>query len=140
MGGQIPEGSEGVAVASVTFATISIICSLAIIWLTFVHNERLSCRCFAGVPLPVARSIINISLSDVALLAYFALMSTVGSMIQQIHVIAFYRDVVTEQFEDKLKNPTNPDSRLANGSVGMDLVLYYIRQSVLIYQASVLLI
>ncbi|KAM0816801.1 putative Glycoside hydrolase [Seiridium cardinale] len=106
MGEQLPEGSEGGAAASVLFSCVSIICSSLVIWLTFVHNERLS---------------------YVALLAYFTLLSTVTSLIQQIHVIAFYRDVEIQQYEARVNGPLNPDARLANGSTGMDLILYYIQ-------------
>ncbi|KAK6082292.1 glycoside hydrolase [Seiridium cupressi] len=46
-----------------------------------------------------------------------------------IHVIAFYRDVEIQQYEARVNDPLNPDARLANGSTGMDLILYYIRKS-----------
>lgn len=106
MGAQLPQGAEGVAAVSVTFACISIVCSSMVIWLTFVHNE---------------------TRSYVALLAYFTLLSTTASIIQQIHVIAFYRDVEIQQYEARVKNPFSPDARVANGSTGMDLILYYIQ-------------
>lgn len=103
---QLPEGSEGVAAASVIFACISVLCSSMVIWLTAVHNE---------------------SRSYVALLAYFTLISTTASLIQQIHVIAFYRDIEVQQYEARVKDPFSPDARVANGSTGMDLILYYIQ-------------
>ena len=53
------------------------------------------------------------------------------SIIQQVRVIGWYRDVVTEQFEGRLTNPNNPDNAITNGSGGMDLVLSYIRRSLL---------
>ena len=65
--------------------------------------------------------------ADIACVAYFALLSTVASLIQQINVVTFYRDVTFTQFEEKLANPHSPDQSIANGSVGMDLVLFYIR-------------
>ncbi|KAI1859333.1 hypothetical protein JX265_010336 [Neoarthrinium moseri] len=106
MVGQLPEGSDGLAAATLTFAAASLICSSLVIWLTWCHNERLS---------------------YVALLAYFTLTSTLCSLIQQIHDIAHFRDVILEQHEARLKNPLSPDGRVANGSTGMDLILYYMQ-------------
>jgi hypothetical protein len=68
--------------------------------------------------------------TDVAILSYLCLLSTLCSLIQQIHVIVWWRDVQIAQHEFKVNDPHNPDLLLANGSVGMDLVLYYIREPV----------
>lgn len=130
MGSQLPEGSEGVAAASVIFACISVLCSSMVIWLTAVHNESRSCK----LPWPpqgfvIASRLTLMCLPDVALLAYFTLISTTASLIQQIHVIAFYRDIEVQQYEARVKDPFSPDARVANGSTGMDLILYYIRMS-----------
>lgn len=66
--------------------------------------------------------------ADIACIAYFTLLSTLASLIQQVHLVAFYRDVTFTQFEQKSANPDSPDHNISNGSVGMDLVLYYIRE------------
>ncbi|KAK8078916.1 hypothetical protein PG994_002723 [Apiospora phragmitis] len=64
---------------------------------------------------------------NISCVAICTLVSTTMSIIQQIHVIGWYRDVVIEQAEAKLVNPGSPDHAIANGSTGMDLVLFYIQ-------------
>jgi hypothetical protein len=66
----------------------------------------------------------------VAFISYFIILSIIGSIIQQIHDYVFWQDIISEQFASKMKNPTNPELAIANGSTGMDLALYYIRTSV----------
>ncbi|KAK6836454.1 kinase- mitochondrial [Apiospora arundinis] len=106
MTGQLPHGAEGPAALSIIFALASLTCSITLIWLAWSHNARLS---------------------YIACVAFCTLISTTTSIIQQIHVIGWYRDVVTDQFEAKLANPDSPDNAIANGSTGMDLVLFYIQ-------------
>ncbi|KAI3325413.1 hypothetical protein HD806DRAFT_447489 [Xylariaceae sp. AK1471] len=106
MSGQLPDGAEGAVALSMIFAYISWACSTLMIWLTWTHNERLS---------------------YVACLAYFTLLSTTASIIQQIHDIAWWRDIAIEQYRRKVSNPDSGDISIANGSVGLDLILYYIQ-------------
>ncbi|KAI0594211.1 hypothetical protein F4775DRAFT_455580 [Biscogniauxia sp. FL1348] len=103
---QLPRGAEGAAAVTLTFASISWICSAVMIWLTWTHNQRFS---------------------YVALVAYITIISTIASIIQQIHDVVLWRDVMTEQFQHRLAEPDNADLQIANGSVGMDLVLFYIQ-------------
>lgn len=129
MVGQLPEGSEGALGGSLFLAALSLIGSSLLIWLTWCHNERLSCKNpppSHHTP-PAVPSGVDCELIDVALLAYFAFLSTICSLIQQGHTVARYRDIQVEEYEHRLQNPHSPESRIANGSVGMDLVLYYIR-------------
>jgi hypothetical protein len=62
------------------------------------------------------------------LLAGGTLVSTVGSISQQIHDIVRYEDVIREQFAHRAGASNNPEVAIANASVGVDLVLYYIRR------------
>ncbi|KAI5920560.1 hypothetical protein F4810DRAFT_411921 [Camillea tinctor] len=103
---QLPRGAEGAAAVTLTFAGVSWICSAVMVWLTWTHNQRLS---------------------YVALVAYITIISTIASIIQQIHDIVLWRDVMTEQFQHRVADPDNADLQIANGSVGMDLVLFYIQ-------------
>jgi hypothetical protein len=64
---------------------------------------------------------------DVAFLAFFTTLSTLCSIIQQIHDMVFWIDIRNEQFANMKANPGSPVLVLANGSVGMDLALFYIR-------------
>lgn len=59
--------------------------------------------------------------------------STTFSIVQQIRDITFYVDIVTEGFERKLRLPADdPELAIANGSFGVDLVLYYLRATSLV--------
>ena len=50
------------------------------------------------------------------------------SIIQQCRDITWYVDIQTESFEHKLSLPAyDPELAIANGSFGVDLVLFYLR-------------
>lgn len=69
-------------------------------------------------------------LPDLSLLAVSSISSTTFSIVQQIRDITFYVDIVTEGFERKLRLPADdPELAIANGSFGVDLVLYYLRMT-----------
>ncbi|KAH8649080.1 hypothetical protein BX600DRAFT_109995 [Xylariales sp. PMI_506] len=106
MVGQLPAGVDGVAALSLLVAIVSIFCSSLFIWLTWVHRERFS---------------------YVAIIAYYCLISTICSVIQQAHDINNYITVIQDQYDAKVADPSSPDLRIANGSTGMDLILYYIQ-------------
>ncbi|KAI0148601.1 hypothetical protein GGR57DRAFT_236383 [Xylariaceae sp. FL1272] len=103
---QLPHGAEGAAALSMIFAYISEACSLLMIWLTWSHNERLS---------------------YVACISYFTLLSTTASIIQQTHDIVWWKDIVTREYERKIANPNDEELNIGNGSIGVDLVLFYIQ-------------
>lgn len=69
-------------------------------------------------------------IADLALLAVSSLISNTFSIIQQGHDVTWYAEVVTVQFARKQTLPSN-DAELAisGGSYGVDLVLYYFRES-----------
>jgi hypothetical protein len=65
---------------------------------------------------------------DIFLLCIATGVSTTASIAQQIHDITIYEEVVREQFRQRKADPNNPEMAIANGSYGLDLVLYYIRK------------
>lgn len=104
---QLPAGSEGAAAISLIWASISWICSSLLLWLTWSHHE---------------------GWSYLSLLAVSSISSTTFSIAQQIRDITFYVDILTEGFERKLRLPADdPELAIANGSFGVDLVLYYLQ-------------
>ncbi|KAH6640081.1 hypothetical protein BKA67DRAFT_596317 [Truncatella angustata] len=103
---QLPAGAEGIAAFALIYSSISWICSALLIWCARLHQE---------------------AWSYISLLAYFALISNTGSIVQQSHDITYYRDIVTEQFHRKTTFLQNPELAIANGSYGLDLALYYIQ-------------
>ncbi|KAK2595868.1 hypothetical protein N8I77_013660 [Diaporthe amygdali] len=104
---QLPSGSEGAAAVSLIWASVSWICSSLLLWLTWSHHE---------------------GWSYLSLLAVSSISSTTFSIVQQIRDITWYVDIVTEGFERKLRLPADdPELAIANGSFGVDLVLYYLQ-------------
>jgi hypothetical protein len=65
---------------------------------------------------------------DVAFLSYFTGLSSLASVAQQIHTIARWRDIKTEQYYHSVTNVGNPELAVAGPSTGLDLVLFYIRE------------
>ncbi|KAJ9136873.1 Glycoside hydrolase [Pleurostoma richardsiae] len=106
MGSALPSGAAGTAAGVMIYSIASLICSGLLIWLTWTHQERSS---------------------YIACISYLAVVSTLASIIQQIHFIAFWEDVVITQFKHKKTHPNSPENAIAGGSVGMDLVLFYIQ-------------
>ncbi|GJC83803.1 hypothetical protein ColLi_06641 [Colletotrichum liriopes] len=103
---QLPTEAAGAAAGVLLYSCISETCSLLMLWLTWSHHEQFT---------------------YVACVAYFTLLSTTASIIQQVHDIITWRDMLREQFNNKILNPNNPEQAIANGSVGVDLALYYIQ-------------
>ncbi|KAH9887770.1 hypothetical protein F4778DRAFT_418487 [Xylariomycetidae sp. FL2044] len=103
---QIPNEAHPVAAGVLTFAFISEICGILLVWLVWAHRERTS---------------------YVACIAYFTLLSTTMSIIQQFHVYIDWNDVITTQFHHTLDDIGDPELVIANSSTGLDLVLFYIQ-------------
>ncbi|KAH8884370.1 hypothetical protein GQ53DRAFT_618258, partial [Thozetella sp. PMI_491] len=106
MAAQLPSAAVPAAAGVLVYTFVNLFCSLLMIWLTWAHHERLS---------------------YVACICYFIALSIVASIVQQFHDYIFWIDVIQAEFEHKMRDPTNPELAIANGSQGMDLVLYYIQ-------------
>lgn len=105
---QLPAGSEFAAAISLVYSSTSLVCGGLLMWLTWIHHEKYS---------------------YLALLALFATFSTAASIVQQARDITYYQDIATEEFARKKSlSPTDPELAIANGSFGVDLVLYYLRR------------
>ncbi|KAK8080604.1 hypothetical protein PG997_008422 [Apiospora hydei] len=103
---QLPAGAVGTAVGVLLYSFICEVCNIVMLWLLWVHEE---------------------GLSYVACISYFTLLSTTCSIIQQFHDYIFWKDVTTAQFNNKAAQVGNPQLTLANGSVALDLILFYIQ-------------
>ena len=57
------------------------------------------------------------------------ILSTLCSIIQQVHTISEWRTIVREMFLHAKADPHNAELKISGGSVGMDRSLYYIRMS-----------
>lgn len=65
--------------------------------------------------------------TDVAMLGFFTSLHTVASVIQQVHTIARWTDVKTDQHANLVANVGDPELNITGCSTGLDLVLFYIR-------------
>jgi hypothetical protein len=63
----------------------------------------------------------------VALLAFFASLSIVASIIQQIHTFVDWDDIKLAQFTYQQTHTGDPELIVAGPSMGMDLVVFYIQ-------------
>lgn len=64
------------------------------------------------------------------MIAYFTLLGTTMSIIQQCHDYVHWEEIVIEQFELVSSLPDSPELATAQGSQGLDLVLFYIREHI----------
>ncbi|KAI0556011.1 hypothetical protein F4679DRAFT_13769 [Xylaria curta] len=103
---QLPHDALAAAVGVQIYSYISFICSSLMVFLVCKHRERDS---------------------YVALFSYATLVSTSGSIAQQLHTIVVWEDVKTEQFYYVHDNLGSPELAIAGPSYGLDLVLFYIQ-------------
>ncbi|KAK9417536.1 hypothetical protein SUNI508_08687 [Seiridium unicorne] len=104
MGIQLPDEALGTVVGVLVFSVICLVCTCLMIWLVWTHHERNS---FVG------------------LMAYFTFLSTMASIIQQLHTMIWWTDVKTAQWEHLKTNVGSVEVAIAGPSVGLDLVLFY---------------
>ncbi|KAI1877073.1 uncharacterized protein JN550_001145 [Neoarthrinium moseri] len=98
--------ATGVAVAVLLFSAFCWICNVLMLWLAWIHNERLS---------------------YVACISYFPLLSTTCSIIQQLHDYIWFEDVAIAAWENRIANVGNPTLVICNGCTGIDRILFYIQ-------------
>ena len=103
---QLIQGALGVAAGVLAYSTVCLLSSCLVIWLVWVHRERFS---------------------YVALLSYFTLLSTLASVIQQIHTIIAWRDIKIAQHNNAVANQGQVEIIIAGPSTGLDRILFYIR-------------
>lgn len=66
----------------------------------------------------------------------FTSLSTAASIAQQLHTILYFKSIKSAQFAYITDTVGNPELSVAGASVGIDLVLFYIRMSVLMSSHS----
>ncbi|KAH6659227.1 hypothetical protein BKA67DRAFT_8593 [Truncatella angustata] len=115
---QLPAEATGVAVAVLVYSAICWVCNGLMLWLAWVHNERLS---------------------YVACISYFPLLSTTFSIVQQLHDYIWWEDVAVAAWENRVANVGNPVLVISNGSPGIDLVFFYIQYYCYIVEATFVL-
>ncbi len=108
MAAQLPPEVVAVAVVVLIYSLICLASGFFLLWLVWVHDERKS---------------------YVSMLAGLMTLHTVASIAQQIHTIARWRDIKTEQHANMVANVGDPELNITGGSTGLDLALFYIRTS-----------
>ncbi|KAH8911429.1 hypothetical protein BR93DRAFT_333855 [Coniochaeta sp. PMI_546] len=103
---QLPSEVIGPAAGILAYSAFCLICSLFLLWLLCVHNERTS---------------------YVAILSFFVSLNCLASIIQQIHSIVAWNDVKTDQYHYVVTHVGNPEIVIAGPSQGLDLALFYVQ-------------
>lgn len=62
------------------------------------------------------------------MLAFFTSLSTLASMAQQLHTYIKWSSIKLAQSDYVKANFSNPELSIAGASVGVDLILFYIRK------------
>ncbi len=127
MASTLPPGAHGACAGVLLYSLVCFFSSSFVLWLVWVHNERMSCGCSENPSLCVLPRALLIICLDVALLAFFTSLSTLASIIQQIHTIINWEGLKTAQYLYVQDTVGNPEIVIAGASYGLDLVLFYIR-------------
>ncbi|KAH8662167.1 hypothetical protein BX600DRAFT_465745 [Xylariales sp. PMI_506] len=114
---ELPAEVQGTAAGVLVFSFAGLICNGLVIWLTWVHRERLS---------------------HMALISYILFLSTASCISSQMHFYVDFNDVMTEQWRAAVANPRDPQMIISNGAQGVDLGLWYFRQYA--FSASAMLV
>ncbi|KAI1498248.1 hypothetical protein F5X99DRAFT_412241 [Biscogniauxia marginata] len=115
---QLPAGTIGDAVGVLIFTFICLFTNILLVWLYWISHERLN---------------------YVALIAYFALICTISSIIQQIYNYTLWNDLLWAQLYHIKANYKNADVIFNNGNFGFMRVLAVIRLFCYIMESSYLL-
>ncbi|KAK7948679.1 glycoside hydrolase [Apiospora aurea] len=95
-----------VAAGVLVYSVICLLFSLLLIWLVWVHRER-------G--------------SYVAMLGYFTFLSTLASILQQIHTIVDWRNIKIDQYNVAVANQGSIVVAVPGPSTGLDLGLFFVQ-------------
>ncbi|KAI8627643.1 hypothetical protein F5Y19DRAFT_486584 [Xylariaceae sp. FL1651] len=103
---QLPAGTLGDAVGVLIYTFTCLFLNVIIIWLYWINQDRLG---------------------YIALIAYFALLCTVSSIVQQIYNYTYWNDLLWAQLYYIKANYKNADVAFNNGVFGFQRVLAIIR-------------
>ncbi|KAF2444631.1 hypothetical protein P171DRAFT_279241 [Karstenula rhodostoma CBS 690.94] len=115
---QLPAGTLGDAVGVLFFTFICLIANVLLIWLHWTTHDRLG---------------------YVALIAYFALICAISSIVQQIYNYTYWDDIMWAQLHYIKANYRNADVAFNNGNFGLMRALANIRLFCYIMESSYLL-
>lgn len=103
---QLPDSVLGDAIGCLIYSFLCLIANSLLVWLIWTHNERKT---------------------YIAFIAYFTLIATFSSIIQQLYDYIFWRDLMVRQYYYGKDNADDAEVQYQKGIFGLKLVLSYIR-------------
>lgn len=103
---QLPDSVLGDAIGCLIYSFLCLIANSLLVWLIWTHNERKT---------------------YIAFIAYFTLIATVSSIIQQLYDYISWRDLMVAQYYYGKDHADDAEVQYQKGIFGLKLVLSYIR-------------
>ena len=103
---QLPDSVLGDAIGCLVYSFVCLIANSLLVWLIWTHNERKT---------------------YIAFIAYFTLIATFSSIIQQLYDYIFWRDLMVAQYYYGKDHADDAEVQYQKGIFGLKLVLSYIR-------------
>lgn len=107
---QLPDSVLGDAIGCLIYSFLCLIANSLLVWLIWTHNERKT---------------------YIAFIAYFTLIATFSSIIQQLYDYIFWRDLMVRQYYYGKDHADDAEVQYQKGIFGLKLVLSYIRACLL---------
>ncbi|KAI7775386.1 hypothetical protein LA080_006849 [Diaporthe eres] len=102
----LPDSVLGDAIGCLIYSFLCLIANSLLVWLIWTHNERKT---------------------YIAFIAYFTLIATYSSIIQQLYDYIFWRDLMVAQYYYGKDHADDAEVQYQKGIFGLKLVLSYIR-------------
>ncbi|KAK7699047.1 hypothetical protein SLS64_011960 [Diaporthe eres] len=115
----LPDSVLGDAIGCLIYSFLCLIANSLLVWLIWTHNERKT---------------------YIAFIAYFTLIATYSSIIQQLYDYIFWRDLMVAQYYYGKDHAEDAEVQYQKGIFGLKLVLSYIRRIVPITLAVIMII
>lgn len=103
---QLPDSVLGDAIGCLIYSFVCLIANTILVWLIWTHNERKT---------------------YIAFIAYFTLLATYSSIIQQLYDYIFWRELMVSQYFYGKEHADDAEVQYQKGIFGLKLVLSYIR-------------
>jgi hypothetical protein len=122
MGTGIPQEAVGASAAVLSYSIICLLLASMLICMLWSYGERWTCE--PNSPYLISKSNIDL---DITFLSTFSAISTLGSIIQQIHYNTSWAIVKQDDYNTAVKSITNPSLGILGIGNTIDRVLYLIR-------------
>ena len=122
MGGGIPQQATAISIVVLVYSSICLTLSTLLSCLLWTYGERFTCKLtLTSVGCTVANS------TDVMIFATFTAVSTLASIVQQLHYALDWRIIKQAQFDQAIKSLSHPGLAFGGAAEKADVVLFYIR-------------